>query len=479
MEATIDNRYKIIEKLKTKSQNQMFRGFDLKDKREVAIKVIDLKNTNETRLNKIKKEIDTMNKIDSKYSLKCYESFNTISEMYIILEYCQDNLFDKMKSFRNTAKVYYLKKIFNQLMEVYKTLHENHIIIRELKPEKVLIKYTNEDETDFDIKISDYSYSKELSDEDITKTIIGYSAYVAPEITKGEEYTNKCDLWSIGILAYVLYFGKVPQFKSKNNFQSIISIEEDYNLEDLLQKLLVPDPTKRISWEEFFEHNFFKQKIFGDVTKKDFEEVCQKYPKLQNNLGGLEIEEYYDKELNMYGEVIKGTKILHGRGIYISKSLGVLVKGYFFDGKQNGKSEMIFSDGGNFEGEFLNGVKFGKGKEVYPNGNEYEGDYKNGLFDGFGIFKYNNGNYYEGEFKCDSRHGKGTFYNKSLGQKYVCNWANDLKHGNGTVYFDNGKKIEGNWKNGIRDGEFKLYKNKDVNEFKVELYQNGAKKATK
>ena len=117
-------------------------------------------------------------------------------------------------------------------MEVYKTLHENHIIIRELKPEKVLIKYTNEDETDFDIKISDYSYSKELYDEDITKTIIGYSAYVAPEITKGEEYTNKCDLWSIGILAYVLYFGKVPQFKSKNSFESIISIVEDYNLED-------------------------------------------------------------------------------------------------------------------------------------------------------------------------------------------------------------------------------------------------------
>ena len=123
MEATINNRYKIIEKLKTKSQNQMFRGFDLKDKREVAIKVIDLENTDETHLNKIKKEVDTMNKIDSKYSLKCYESFNTLSEMYIILEYCQDNLFDKMKSFRNTAKVYYLKKIFNQLMEVYKTLH--------------------------------------------------------------------------------------------------------------------------------------------------------------------------------------------------------------------------------------------------------------------------------------------------------------------------------------------------------------------
>ena len=66
----------------------------------------------------------------------------------------------------------------------------------------------------------------------------------------------------------------------------------------------------------------------------------------------------------MYGEVIKGTKILHGRGICISKSIGALIKGYFFDGIPNGKSEMIFSDGGYFEGEFLNGEKFGKGKEV-------------------------------------------------------------------------------------------------------------------
>ena len=479
MQALLNNRYRIIEKLDVKAGTQIFRGFDLKDKKEVTIKVIDLKNANEARITKIKKEIDTMSKINSKYSLKFYESFNSLSEMYIILEYCQDNLLNKMKSLRNTAKVYYIKKIFNQLMEVYKTLHENHVIIRELKPEKVLIKYTNEEETEFDIKISDYSYSKELSDESLTKTIIGYSAYVAPEITKGEEYTNKCDLWSIGILAYVLYFGKVPVFKSATSFEKDIGIVEDYNLEDLLKKLLITDPTKRISWDEFFEHSFFKQKIFGDVTKNDFEEVIKKYPKLEENQEGIEVEESYNKNQNYYGEVIKGTSTFHGRGIYISKNLGVVMKGYFFAGKLNGKGEMIFSDGGFYEGEFLNGVKHGKGKEVYPNGTEYEGDFLNDFHHGVGILKYNNGNYYEGEFKCEYRHGKGTFYNKSLGQTSESNWLNNLKDGKGTIYFDNGKKIEGSWKNGVRDGEFKFYKNKDVDEFKVEIYQNGAKISNK
>ena len=281
MDTIINNRYKIIEKIKEKSNCIIYKGFDLKEKKDVAVKVINLKNVSNIKIDKIKNELNTMNKIDSKYSLKCYETFNSLSEMHIILEYCQDNLFDKMKSFVETSKIYYIKKIFNQLMEVYQILHKNNVIIRELKPEKILIKYTNQDETEFDIKLSDYSYSKELSDEEVTHTKIGNSTYIAPEISAGEDYTNKCDLWSIGILGYILYFGEIPFFKTLKNLENDCKIKEDYNLEDLIKKLLKLDPEKRISWEEFFNHNFFKQKNFDKVEKKDFEELLKKYPKLE------------------------------------------------------------------------------------------------------------------------------------------------------------------------------------------------------
>ena len=60
-------------------------------------------------------------------------------------------------------------------MEVYQILYQNNIIIRELKPEKILIQCNSKDETDFDIKITGFNYSKELADEGITKTVIGYS----------------------------------------------------------------------------------------------------------------------------------------------------------------------------------------------------------------------------------------------------------------------------------------------------------------
>ena len=141
MDVIIKNRYKIIEKIKDKPKCSIYKGFDLIEKRDVAVKVLNQQKLSNFDLEKIKNEINIINKIDSPYSIKCYEIFQTQNEIYIILEYCQENLLDKMKSLGNLSKIYYIKKIFNQLMEVYKKLHENNVIIRELKPETILIKY--------------------------------------------------------------------------------------------------------------------------------------------------------------------------------------------------------------------------------------------------------------------------------------------------------------------------------------------------
>ena len=68
--------------------------------------------------------------------------------------------------------------------------------------------------------------------------------------------------------------------------------------------------------------------------------------------------------MNIYGEVIKGTKVLHGRGIYINKKLGLMYRGYFFDNSPHIKGEFIYSDGGSYKGEIRSAFKFGQGKEI-------------------------------------------------------------------------------------------------------------------
>ena len=81
---------------------------------------------------------------------------------------------------------------------------------------------------------------------------------MAPEIEKFKEYKNNCDLFSIGITIYNLYFGKLPyddERKLIHNFE----IEEDRKLEDLIKKLIKENPDERITWEDYFNHPFFKQ----------------------------------------------------------------------------------------------------------------------------------------------------------------------------------------------------------------------------
>ena len=92
---------------------------------------------------------------------------------------------------------------------------------------------------------------------------------MAPEILKGEEYNYKADLWSIGIIIYILFFGKSPYSGSEK--QALINYIEKFGnklikktgneeLDDLIKRLLEKDASKRLKWDEYLNHTFFKGK---------------------------------------------------------------------------------------------------------------------------------------------------------------------------------------------------------------------------
>ena len=101
-------------------------------------------------------------------------------------------------------------------------------------------------------------------------TKIGTPYTMAPEILKGEKYDNRCDLWSLGIIIYQLFFRR-PPFQGereyvllkniKNNTKNnIIKKTNNKELDDLLSKLLKEEPKKRITWEQYFKHPFCQSK---------------------------------------------------------------------------------------------------------------------------------------------------------------------------------------------------------------------------
>ena len=109
-----------------------------------------------------------------------------------------------------------------------------------------------------------------------------YGIYFAPEILTNDKYTSKVTLWSIGILIYYMYLKEfpfdIPDFKDLNDIKQKFNTKkkkkiEDQYLDDLIDKLLIYDPNERINWNEYFDHSFFKSKLYKRFSGKQFIEI--------------------------------------------------------------------------------------------------------------------------------------------------------------------------------------------------------------
>ena len=105
---------------------------------------------------------------------------------------------------------------------------------------------------------------------------------MAPEIIEGKPYNEKCDLWSLGIIIYLLYFHKYP-YNGNNEFailnqikdlkKKILEKTKNLDLDDLISKLLNSNPNKRITWGKYFEHPFFNKKKIESKSSENKEKL--------------------------------------------------------------------------------------------------------------------------------------------------------------------------------------------------------------
>jgi len=184
--------------------------------------------------------------------------FETESTLYLVLELVTGGeLFDKIieGQFSEEQSRHY----FRQMLEAVKYLHSQAIAHRDLKPENILLN----DKTGDIIKLSDFGLSRIVDHASFMKTFCGTPQYVAPEIissSQGEPgYGLACDLWSLGVILYIMLVG-YPPFEETNVFDHIqagdYGFPDDdwrdisHSAKDLISKLLIVDPGKRITVEE-------------------------------------------------------------------------------------------------------------------------------------------------------------------------------------------------------------------------------------
>jgi len=227
--------------------------YDNISKKEVVIKEIIKYGEKDEEL-RFYREINAMKNIKSPYSVEYYDYYSDNKSYYIVMEKCDEDLTNIMKKYQNGIPDSLIKGILLQLNEAFKVMLSKNIIHRDLKPQNILIKYISQNS--FIIKLADFGLSREFNNKSFS-TGGGTPIYMAPEIyyAKGNYIPIKCDLWSIGVIIYELKF----KDKSLSFYKGIIPKRFDNRLlDDLVRKLIVEDPNKRINWNDYFNHPFFK-----------------------------------------------------------------------------------------------------------------------------------------------------------------------------------------------------------------------------
>ena len=196
---------------------------------------------------------------------------------FIVREYCFSNLEEFIEMNDGKLEVGLIQLIMKQLNNAFKILRDKKIIHRNIKPSNILICYKENDY--YDVKLSGLNYYiKEGENTNILKDI--------PELTKLDFHPNefnnpkeKYDLYSIGAIISFMYFGSL----NNNNTSSI----KDEKLKDLVEKCL-RNENNRTSWNEYFNHPFFKESYAGYEDDDDNNEI-------KNYRKYVIIEEAYDK----------------------------------------------------------------------------------------------------------------------------------------------------------------------------------------
>eukprot|EP00178_Gracilaria_changii_P009440 TRINITY_DN2762_c0_g1_i1.p1 TRINITY_DN2762_c0_g1~~TRINITY_DN2762_c0_g1_i1.p1 ORF type:complete len:258 (-),score=46.40 TRINITY_DN2762_c0_g1_i1:159-932(-) len=171
-----------------------------------AVKVLRKSHMDEEEKKMLFNEINILRELDHPNIVKMYEYFEDEKRYYIITEICKGGeLFDEIiargKFTEKDAAV-----LIKQILSCINYCHSNKIVHRDLKPENVLL----EQNKDFDqIKIIDFGTSLVHTGQGHLDEKLGTPYYIAPEVLN-KKYNEKCDLWSIGVITYIILSGMPP-----------------------------------------------------------------------------------------------------------------------------------------------------------------------------------------------------------------------------------------------------------------------------
>ena len=319
--------FKYIETIDHGAFGTVIHVIEISTNKDMAIKVINKSNSRSSLIKKIKEEISILKKLNHENIVKFFGFFETNNQLLIKMEYVKYGTLSKWMKNNKKISEQEASIILKQIFSAIEYLHGKQICHRDIKPENIMLSKENDLNS---IKIVDFGLSASNFDKLINHDYCGTYIYMAPEQIEKKLYFISVDIWSIGILMFMLLNnGKHPFYvkgierkdfnkkiqSCKINFYNKISPMAKH----LIFKLLEPNPSWRYNASQAIKHPWITRNKYDEVPLT-FNEILHKsnMKKIGRNLLGVVlflnyfaknkiflINDKYEKKCFLFNEKIK------------------------------------------------------------------------------------------------------------------------------------------------------------------------------
>jgi len=270
LEIGFENLYTLDRKLNSGSFASVWVGIHKISSAEFAVKVVDRKRLKPKDDAAVYREVSILKSLSGSYDgiINLIDFFEEPQTFHLILELARGgDVFDRLSK-RTVYTEKHARDLARRMLEAVQYIHSYGIVHRDLKPENLLLV---DDINDSNIKLGDFGFAKRLADApEGLRTRCGTPAFVAPEILLGVPYGSSVDMWSCGVILYLL-LGGYPPFQAENSKALFRKIRAaDYVFHDkywdnvsieakqLIASLLQVDPNVRYDASAALRSNWMK-----------------------------------------------------------------------------------------------------------------------------------------------------------------------------------------------------------------------------
>ncbi|XP_004369676.1 serine/threonine-protein kinase 33 isoform X1 [Trichechus manatus latirostris] len=267
-----------------------------------AIKKVNKEKAGSSAVKLLEREVNILKSVKHEYIIHLEQVFETPKRMYLVMELCEDGelkgILDRKGHFSETET----RWIIQSLASAIAYLHNKDIVHRDLKLENIMVKSSFVDannEMNLNIKVTDFGLAvkKQGRSEAMLQTTCGTPIYMAPEVINAHDYSQQCDIWSIGVIMYMLLCGEPPFLANSEDklFELIRKGELRFGApvwdsisdcaKSALKQLMKVDPAHRITAKELLDTQWITGNTLSSARPINVLEMMKEW---KNNLGSDE-----------------------------------------------------------------------------------------------------------------------------------------------------------------------------------------------